>query len=791
MKHFKYASAPSYEQAAEVLAESKKGTAVLMAGGTDLLGVMKEKLLPEYPETVVSLGGIPDAAYIKDEGDSYKIGAMTRLVDVVENADLQRDLPILPEAAHSVASPLIRNRGTVGGNLCQDVRCWFYRYPDIAGGTLICARKGGDQCYAIHGDNRYHSIYGGMKPGFTPCSVECPAGTDIPGYMAKLREGDIDGAAEILMRVNPMPMFTGRVCAHTCQTKCNQQHHGDSVNIHACERFLGDHILANREKFYPAPKKETGKKVGIIGAGPGGLTAAYYLRKAGHDVTVYDKMEKAGGLMRYGIPLYRLPKHYVDDFVAALEGMGIKFVLNTTVGVDVKVEDLEAKHDAIYFGTGAWKQPLLGIEGEKLAQFGLNFLVEVNKFLKGTIGSGSSVLVCGGGNVAMDVALTATRLGAKNVKLVCLEKEEEMPATPEEVARAREEGVQIINSKGLGRIVSEDGKVKGLETKACLSVFNAAGRFDPTYDEDDREFIESDCIILATGQRVDLDFLGEKFASQIKSQRGLIDVDLDSYKTNRPGVYAGGDVVSGPSVAIKAIRAGRVAAYHMSSDFGYPLDSAPADTGFIHFDPKTVKNKEAVKEPELPVAQRSLTNEDTGTVTAEAMAAEAGRCMNCGCYSVNASDLSPVMVALDATLKTTKKEIKAADFFTTTLKATDMLEKDEIVTEIDIPKLDGYVTKYNKFRMRDAIDFAMASIAYAYKLEGGKIADIRVVLGGVAPVPLKLTAVEALLKGKAPSEALAKEAAELAVEGAEGIGHNDYKVQEVRAFVERMVGSML
>jgi CO/xanthine dehydrogenase FAD-binding subunit/thioredoxin reductase len=511
----------------------------------------------------------------------------------------------------------------------------------------------------------------------------------------------------------------------------------------------------------------------------------------GHEVTVYDKMEKAGGLMTYGIPHYRLPKTVVERLNKALEGMGVGFVLKTTVGADISAEDFEAKFDSIYVCTGAWKQPLIGIEGEKLAQFGLNFLVEVNQFLKGVIGSGSSVLVCGGGNVAMDVAMTAKRLGAKNVKLVCLEKPEEMPATKEEVERAKEEGIEIVNSKGLSRIVSEGAKIKGLETKECVSVFDADGRFSPIYDENEKSFIESDCIILAIGQRVDLDFLGERFASQIKSQRGLIDVELETFKTNRPGVYAGGDAVYGPSVAIKAIHAGRIAAIHMSHGLGYPMGFEDSESDFIYFDPSAVKKKDANIEQEASLQERTLTREDVSTLEEKPVRAEAGRCMNCGCYSVNASDLTPVLIALDATIKTTRREIKAIDLFATSLKVTDMLENDEIITEAVIPKLYGYTSRYIKFRLRDSIDFAMASIAYAFKVKGGVIEDVRVVLGGVAPIPLKLSAVERLLKGRTPSEALAKEAAALSVEGAAGIGHNDYKIQEVKTFVERMVLSMM
>lgn len=263
MKNFEHVNAESFEAAANSLTSYKNAQPV--AGGTDLVGALKEKILPEYPEAIVNLKTIPGAAYIREEGEKIAVGALTKLADIEESDLFKGELKAVAEAARSVATPIIRNAATIGGNLCQDVRCWYYRYPDSVGGRLVCARKGGDQCYAIQGRNQYHSVMGGMKVGKTPCTLECPAGTDIPGYMARIRENDWDGAAEIIMEVNPMPMLTSRVCPHNCQTACNQRAYGDSVSIHSVERALGDHILANTEKFYQKPQKETGKKVGIVG----------------------------------------------------------------------------------------------------------------------------------------------------------------------------------------------------------------------------------------------------------------------------------------------------------------------------------------------------------------------------------------------------------------------------------------------------------------------------------------------------------------------------------------------
>lgn len=775
MKNFEHINAGSFAEATKELKSA--GYAQPIAGGTDLVGTLKQGILPKFPDLVVNLKTIPDGAYIRDEGDQVSIGALTTLACVESDAAFAGELKAVAEAAHSVATPIIRNSATIGGNLCQDVRCWYYRYPDSVGGRLMCARKGGDQCYAVQGRNQYHSIMGGMKTGKNSCSSQCPAGTDIPGYMQKIREDNWDAAAEIIMRVNPMPMLTSRVCPHGCQTVCNQCEHGDSVSIHSVERALGDYILAHADKFYKAPATATGKKVSIVGGGPAGLTAAFYLRKAGHDVTIYEKMEEAGGVMMYGIPEYRLPKHYVRDLVKALTGMGIVIKANTEVGKDITLEEIKAASDTVLLDTGAWKQPILGIDGENLTQFGLNFLVEVKKFMSKQIGK--EVLVCGGGNVAMDVALTAVRLGAQKVKLVCLEQREEMPASAEEIARAEEEGVEIFNGWGLKRVLSADGgKITGLESMKCVSVFDENGRFSPKYGDETRVF-ESDCIILATGQKVDTDFLGDKYKEQLKSPRGLIEVGEDR-NTRAPGIYAGGDAAYGPSVAIKAIRDGGIAARSMSRYMGFPLEAPVAEHGFLKFDTEKVLVTKGAVEKDTPVGERSLSKEDSTSLTMEEAKAEAGRCMNCGCYSVNASDMANVMVALDAGIKTTGHQFKASEFFSV-MHSVDLLEPGELVTEITIPKLPGYRTGYLKMRLREAIDFAVTALAYAYKEENGVIVDAKLAAGGIAPVPVRLTAAENVLIGQKKSLDLAEKAFAAAMKDASPMKENAYKLQEVKA----------
>ena len=795
MKQFNHVNAASFEEAGRMLKDSK-GAAQAMAGGSDLLGVYKDGILKTYPETVINLKKIPGFDVLEAQEDCLKIGAGCRLNRIAEEQAVKEACPALAEAAYSVASPLIRSIGTIGGNICQDVRCWYYRYPDSVGKALDCKRKGGKTCYAINGENRYHSVFGGMDCHGSPCARSCPAGTDVPGYMERLREGDWDGAARIILRYNPMPMMTSRICPHLCQDDCNQCTYGDSVNVHGVERSLGDYILEHAEEYYTAPEKESGRKAAIIGAGPGGLAAAYYLRKAGHRVVVYDRMEKAGGVLRYGIPHYRLPKDIVDAYVDALAHMGVEFRLGVCVGKDITVEEIQQESDSLYMGTGAWKQPVLGLEGENLTQFGLNFLVEVNTYLEKSMGS--QVLVCGGGNVAMDVALTASRLGAEEVKLVCLEQEHEMPAASEEIARAKEEGVKLYNGWGLGRIVTDgSGKVTGLEAKKCLSVFNGEHRFSPVYDEEDRMVMDADTIILATGQRVDLSFLGERFGEQLQSARGLIDADTESFKTKKEGIYAGGDAVTGPDIAIRAIQAGRVAAAGMNRDLGGSEEDGPACGGgpcgseegsrsrcsgagtgsnpFLHFDPKSVGTGISNKLQELPLEERSLVKEDAASFDRGTAMAEAGRCMNCGCYAVSPSDISPVLVMAEAEIVTTERTLSAEELLTRELTVQDILNPGELIKEIRVPRLKGRM-HYDKKRVRDAIDFAIVSLASCLDVTDDVIQGVRLVYGGVAPVPYRMTHVEEFLKGRTITDEVAEAAAELAVRDARPMGKNEYKL---------------
>lgn len=778
MKPFNHVNAKSLEEAAAVL---NSGKARMIAGGADLLGTLKDNIIPEYPDTIVNLKSIPGLEYIKEEDGMLKIGALTRLADIARDETVKEKCYALHQAASVSGTPNIREQATIGGNIAQLPRCWYFRKAE---NRFNCTRKGGDTCYAIQGQNRYHSIFGGLKTHSSPCTRSCPAGTDIAGYMEYIRKGDWDAAARTIMKVNPLPMITSRICPHPCQDSCNQCQYGECVNIHAVERSVGDYILANIDKFYTKPENETGKKVAIIGAGPGGLTAAYFLRRMGHSVTIFERMEKAGGVMRYGVPHYRLPKHYVDDVVNAIVGMGVELRTGVTIGKDISMDEIDKNYDGIYFGTGAWKQPLLGIGDEELALFGLNFLVDVNTYLQKAIGN--DVLVCGGGNVAMDVALTAKRLGAKKVTLICLEKREEMPASAEEIARAEAEGVEIFNSWGLGNVLTDaNGKVTGLDSKRCVSVRDpVTNRFSPQYDENDRRVFESDYIILATGQAVDISFLGDKFLDQLKSARGLIDVDLSTFKTNRPGMYAGGDVATGPNIAVRAINAGHVAAMGMSRDLGYPIPAETRQSGFRTFDSTGIAQHESAKLGERPIAERTLVDEDEFSLTAEQTAAEASRCMNCSCYAVNPSDTAPVLIAMDAKIVTTKRTFAAEDFFDVGTLTNTALDADEIITEIQIPVVAGK-SIYKRMALRKTIDFPIVNLAI--RMVDGKS---RICLNAVAPTPYRACKAEEVINAKGITEDSAAAAGEAAVADACAFEDAKFKIQIAKTMVKRALLEM-
>ena len=624
----------------------------------------------------------------------------------------------------------------------------------------------------------------------TPCTGKCPAHTDISAYMEMVRAGEYESAARVLLEVNPMPAITSRVCAHFCMEGCNRNTYDESLNVGSIERFLGDYILEHADQFLTKPERENGKHISIVGSGPAGLTAACYLRQSGYRVTVYEKQKEAGGCLSYAIPAYRLPKEIVRRFVGALEHMGVAFRCGCAVGTDIQLEEIYQDSDGVMLDTGTWKRPLIGLAGEELTRFGLEFLVDVNNYILEK--PGSDVVVVGGGNVAMDVAITAKRLGAPNVTMVCLEQRDGMPANEEEVTRALEEGVVIQNGWGPKEVLRRDGAVSGIVFKSCPRVLDETGRFNPVYNEDKLLTLDADIILMAIGQKADLEFLNGAY--EVETERGRIKA-LEGNRTSVDGIFAGGDVTTGPATVIKAIAAGKETAVAINRHCGLePLEVENAQEAreaakLASFDPGCRHSRSAVKSPLLPVEERGMDKEDMGDLPEEAVRGEACRCFNCGCLAVNPSDMANMLYAYGARVRTSLRELDGAVFFAGSTRVKDILKPGEIVLEIVVPGPEpGTVAVYDKYRVRKSIDFAVLAVAGTYRLEDGLVKEISLVLGAVAPIPMKMTEAENYLRGKALNEETAREAAEIALRHAIPLEMNGYKIEMAKVMVRRFLG---
>jgi NADPH-dependent glutamate synthase beta subunit-like oxidoreductase len=778
MKSFTHHNARSVREAVALLTQYK-GKAKPTAGGTDLLGVLKEHSLPDYPEAVINLKTIPGLSYIQEDEESVRIGALTNLAEIAASSTVKQHYKILSEAAQSVATPQVRNMSTIGGNLAQDVRCWYYRYPEQLGGPINCLRKGGKLCNALSGDNRYHSIFGGAALEQYPCSSLCPAHQDIPSYLSSVRKGDRMEAARKLMARNPLPAITGRVCPIFCEPECNRSASDEPVAIRCIERSLGDYILEKKEEFFAPPEAESGRRVAVVGSGPAGLTAAYYLRRSGHRVTIYERFPQAGGMLRYAIPPYRLPKDAVERQIQALEAMGITFKLDTPIGSDgTSINDLMEQFDAVFMAGGAWKEKAIGITGEHLALSGLAFLKQANAGDAITL-PGKNVAVIGGGNVAMDVARTLRRLGAKPV-VIYRRTEKEMPAFRDEFQKAREEGIKFQFLTVPTKASQASGKIALSCVRMKLGAPDASGRPRPV-PKPGSEFTSTfDAVIKAIGETPDVSLLPVEFHKIRATSQGLVSKNL----------FAGGDFVSGPSTVIQAVAAGRntanlIEGFLMGSQIPAQEDIAKTDFTDSAFDPRP-----RMLAPEVPSSERikSLHIEDAPGLSVEDAQNEARRCFNCGCVAVNPSDIGIALVALDAQIVTTKRTVDAQDFFTSNAAASTLLNLDELITEIQIPKpAEGSRQAYLKFTLRKPVDFAIVSVAAVITNKGETCEDARIVLGGVAPEPIRALKAEEALKDGPIDENRVIRAAEQALRDARPLGKNEYKIEIIKTLLKRAI----
>jgi NADH-quinone oxidoreductase subunit F len=471
-------------------------------------------------------------------------------------------------------------------------------------------------------------------PEAAACVLACPAHIDIPEYLRLIAEGKTEESCAVIRERVPFPAVLGRICARFCEEKCRRGEVNGAVAICALKRYAADNENgAVREKLRNAATGP-GKRVAVVGAGPAGLTGAFYLARKGHRVTVYEDRQEAGGMMWLSIPAYRLPDEVLRKEIRDILDVGVELRTGTRFGRDFDITGLrEQGYQAVFIATGNTDSRKIGLDGSELrgVVWGLDFLYAVKE--KTITAVSDRVVVIGGGNVAIDVALTALRLGAKNVTLACLEKFGEMPANRWEIDQALEEGVTVMDSWGPARIVG-NGSVSGIELVRCTDVFDKEGRFQPLYDPDTKTSLEADQVILAIGQAADLSFnSGEK--EPLKVARGLLAVDAETQATSVEGVFAGGDIAKAPGSVIEAITAGRRAASSIDRYLGGDgnIDRAPAgrkDRAISERREKGFADRKRGESARIPVEERRVTfREVEAAFDSEQAAREAGRCFGC------------------------------------------------------------------------------------------------------------------------------------------------------------------
>jgi formate dehydrogenase major subunit len=482
-----------------------------------------------------------------------------------------------------------------------------------------------------------------------PCTIACPAHVDIQGYVALVNDGLYHEAVKLIKEKLPLPLSVGRVCPAFCEDECRRQLIEEPIAIRQIKRYAADIDIEDTMNTYiPEPKPSTGKRVAIIGAGPAGLTVGYYLSLEGHSCTVYEALPEAGGMLRYGIPEFRLPKDILDKEIELIKKTGVIIRNNVRLGRDFTLQFLSKEFDAIFLGLGVQKAMRMNIEGEDLegCYFGVEFLRAV---VEGKIKNiGNTVAVIGGGNTAIDTARTAIRLGAKKVMIIYRRSENEMPAESEEIEAAKEEGIELHLLQNPTKILGKNGKVCGMQcVKMRLGEPDSSGRRRPIPIPNSEFIMELDTVIPAVSQSADTEFLKTE-TSQVDGQAleltrwNTIDVNPDTMQTNIEKVFAGGDIRRGPSTVIESVADAYIAAKSMHRFLSGEKLSPPVEkfnskrAESIHdIDPKEYEQYE--KQPRvhsgmIQIDERKKTfNEVEKVFTTQEVTDETKRCLECGC----------------------------------------------------------------------------------------------------------------------------------------------------------------
>lgn len=481
------------------------------------------------------------------------------------------------------------------------------------------------------------------REGTSPCKSACPAHISVQGYIKLAAQGRYHDALELIKRENPFPAVCGRICPHSCENECTRADIDEPIAIDEIKKFIADKELDGSIRYIPPMRYRLGNKIAVIGSGPSGLSCAYYLAIDGYQVTVFEKQEKLGGMLTLGIPSFRLEKEVINTEIDVLREMGVTFQTGVEIGKDITIEQLRKEgYEAFYLAIGAQGGRSLGIEGEDAQGVitGVDFLREVN--LGNKVELSGNIVVIGGGNVAIDVARTATRQGAGATLLYCLESREEMPALPEEIAEAEEDNVTFQNGWGPKRILTENNRVTGVEFKRCTSVFDEEHRFAPVYDENDTILVKADTVLLSIGQSIQW---GELLnGSKVTLGRGnTAKADDFTLQTAEPDIFVGGDCFTGPKFAIHAIAAGKEGAIsiHRYVQPGQSLVYGRDRRDYHAFD----KSNVAVGIQDFDTTPRQLPGhspekrgsffDDRITFTEEQLKKETERCLSCGAVEID------------------------------------------------------------------------------------------------------------------------------------------------------------
>ena len=470
-----------------------------------------------------------------------------------------------------------------------------------------------------------------------PCHLGCPAHTDVQAYVKQIALGNDTEAVKIIKDKIPLPASIGRVCPHPCENDCRRQYVEQPLSIAYLKAFAADNDMKSEHPFKPEVAPATGKKVAIVGGGPAGLSAAYQLAVKGHAVTVMDMMPEMGGMLRYGIPEYRLPKAVLAAEVAAIEALGVTMINNIKVGTDVTLDTLRENNDAVLVAVGAWKSTGVGCEGDKLegVMGGIDVLREVNLGARPDLGK--NVAVVGGGNVAMDACRTAVRLGAEHVYVIYRRTRAEAPAEDLEIEEALEEGVEFKWLTNPAEIIGENGKVVKIKLQVMeLGEPDASGRRSPVPVPGKFEILDVDTVISAIGQRCSL----EGFEALTQTRKGTIEASENNCTTNIEGVFAAGDATNrGPSIAVRAIgeandAATAIDAYLNGKDMKihtpYYSQRKASDIDFSGYE----KAKRAEMSCKDPAYRKGNFDAVINGFTDEQARKEAARCLECGCHDV-------------------------------------------------------------------------------------------------------------------------------------------------------------